>query len=196
MEQCPSWEANRFSASQEIPRILWNPKVHYRIHKCHPPVPILSQIDPVHAPHLTAWRSILILSSNLRLTPGPRQLHPFRNKASFYGEEVLAPRPIHKLEDHPLSPIRDCLFRIFAATLHTGGRSSIRNPRTRPAVVTGTHLSKFTRILLEAVGFRVLSVDPKLRSCPSARYASAANVNIIDSGVFDGGSTLLRDLFY
>ena len=48
MVQSPSWEANWFAASQEIPRISRNPKVHYRTHKRPPPVSILGQPNPVH----------------------------------------------------------------------------------------------------------------------------------------------------
>ena len=68
----PSWcigitdflEDNR--SGQDIFSILWNPKIHYRIHKCPPPAPVMSQINPM-APHPTSWRTILILSIQLRL---------------------------------------------------------------------------------------------------------------------------------
>jgi hypothetical protein len=54
---------------------------------------------------------------------------------------LLAPRPTPKLEDHTLSAVSGFLFNVFAATLHIGGRSSIRSLRTRHPMVTGTHLS-------------------------------------------------------
>ena len=60
----------------------------------------------------------------------------------FYGEELSAPRPTPKLEDHTFSAVRDCLFNILAAALRIGGRSSIRNRKTRLVVVTGTHFSR------------------------------------------------------
>jgi hypothetical protein len=88
MEQSPSWEANRFSGSQEIPHFLWNPKVHYHIHKCSPPVVVVNHLNPVHNP--TSWGSILILSSHLCLD-FPSGLYP----------QVSPPKPCICLSSPP-----------------------------------------------------------------------------------------------
>ena len=67
--QRPYWAANWFAASQEIPRISRNPKVHYRTHKFPPPVSILGQPSSIQSTysHPTSWTYILLLPTHLRL---------------------------------------------------------------------------------------------------------------------------------
>jgi hypothetical protein len=76
-----------------------------------------------------------------RISPGPRLFIVFCNMVIFYGEELLAPRPTPKLEDHPLSASATAYTMYSQLPSISGGRSSIHNLRTRHAVVTGTHLS-------------------------------------------------------
>ena len=66
-KQNPPWEANRSSASQEIPRILRNPMIRYRLYKT--PGLFLSWATSTQSlpPYPTSWRSVSILSSHLFL---------------------------------------------------------------------------------------------------------------------------------
>jgi len=62
MGQSPTWEVNSHSASQEIPRLLWNQKVNYRIYKNPPVVPTWARcIQSTPYKHIFL-RSILISS--------------------------------------------------------------------------------------------------------------------------------------
>ena len=106
MEQSHSKEAYRFSASQEIPHILWNPTVHYRIHKCSSPVPILSQLDPVNIPtsHFLKIHLNIILPS----TPGsPKRSLSLRfpHHKCVYASPLphtrYLPRPSHSSRFYP-----------------------------------------------------------------------------------------------
>jgi len=72
---------------------------------------------------------------------------------------LLTPRPTPKLEYHPSSAVFGCLFHLFTATLHIGGRSSIRNPRTRHALVAGTHIHGLRAALLSKIQ-KIRAVSP------------------------------------
>ena len=105
MVQSPSWEANWFEASQEIPRISRNPKVHHRTHKRPPPVSILGQPNPVNIPksHLLEIR--------------PNIIHPSTPRSPQLSLSLRFPHqePMHP-PSHPLQVL--VLLFCFIARLH------------------------------------------------------------------------------
>ena len=100
----PSQEANWFSVSQKNPHILWNPNVHYRIYKCLPPVPTLSQINPVHVS--TSHFLNIHLNINLSSTPGSSK---WSLSLSFPHQNPVYASPLHHTRYMP-RPFHSSLF--------------------------------------------------------------------------------------
>ena len=109
MVQSPFWEANWFAAREEIPRISWNPKVHYRTHKRPPPVSILGQPNPVHIP-----------TSHL-LEIHPHIIHPSTPRSPQWSFSLRFPHqdPIHPLSSpiHSTCPAHLILLDFITRTI-------------------------------------------------------------------------------
>ena len=106
------WEANCFAASQEIPRISRNPKVHYRTHKPPPPAPTLCQPNPAHIPttHL--------------LEIHPNIIHPSTPRSPKWSLSLRFPHqdPIQKQLDALISQIS-----FWNKTLHISDSSCVHH---------------------------------------------------------------------
>jgi hypothetical protein len=84
--------------------------------------PLLNVRDQVSHPYRTTGKIITLCIPIFTFLGSRREdkrlFVTFRSKLIFYGEELLAPRPTPKMEDHPLSAVRDWLFNIFGTALH------------------------------------------------------------------------------
>ena len=141
MVQSPSWAANWFAASQEIPRISRNPKVHYRTHKRPPPVSIQGQPNPVHITTSHLWRSILILSTHLRLG----LLHSgFPTKTLYIplSSPICATYPVHPILLHFITrTILGEQYKSFSSSLYSLLHSPVTWSLLGPNILLNTMFS-------------------------------------------------------
>ena len=107
MEQSPSWETNRFSASQEIPSILWNSKIRTAFAKAFRPSLFCPRINPVQVPvsHVLKIHFNIILPSK----PGSSKVVSF--------PQVSPPKFCMHLSSHPYV-LRSLLLFFFCPFVH------------------------------------------------------------------------------
>jgi hypothetical protein len=96
MQQNPSWDTSRSSASLKIPQIVWNLKAHYCIHKNPPLFPILSQMNLVHT--IPSYFCNICFNIILQFTPksykwSPSFRFPHQNHVNFSPLCVLHKAP-------------------------------------------------------------------------------------------------------
>ena len=143
--QSPSWEANWFAASQEIPRISQNPKVHYRTQKRPPPVSILGQPNPVHIHtfHLLEIHPNIIYPSKPSSPQWSHSLQfPHQHLIHPLSSPIRATCPAHLiLIDFITRTILDEEYKSFSSSLCSLLHSSVTSSFLGPNIPLNTMFS-------------------------------------------------------
>jgi hypothetical protein len=110
MEQSP-WETYNYSATQEIPHLVWNSKVHYHVHNSPPLVPILIQMHPVHTfpPYFRKVKLLLCLTEHhaMKTYGGSGDIAPRILDLGTRRRWVVSftPRPLYPQRKSPRYPL-------------------------------------------------------------------------------------------
>ena len=198
MEQSPSWKAKRFTASQKIPCILWNPKVHYPIHKCPPPISILCQLDPVRPStsyfpkiHLNIIPPIYTSVSQVASFP---QVSPPKSCIRLSSPPIRATCPAHLiLLDLITRTIFGEQYRSLSSSLcsflHSPVTPSLLDPYILPSTLFSNTFS--LRSSLNDSG----QVSHPYKTTDKIKVLYVALIYVIESTVFQGASLQLRTAF-
>jgi len=152
MKQNPSWEANRSSGNQNIPRILWSKRVHCRIYNSPPPVPILNQSSLVYVVPNDLLKTILILSSHLLLGL-PSCLFPFR----FPHPYIVCTFPLLYAISFMISAPR---WYLVSSINHKAPRCALTSIPLLPRPFSPVHISLIS-VLITSFRLRAPSSSPR-----------------------------------
>ena len=145
MEKSQSWEPNLLLACQDILLISWNHNVLYHIYKYPPPVPILSQLNPVHSPtshFLKIYLNIILPSMSGHSKWSLSFRFPYQNPVYTSALPTRATYTAHLI---PLDLINRIIFgeqyRSLSSSLCSFLHSHVTSPLLDPNILLSTLFS-------------------------------------------------------